>query len=419
MPTLRTWSGPVAAVVLAVLTGVAAAPHAFAGIDEVDQKLESVERALEQERAQGERLESAAAALAREVAALRADLIEAAHASQNYEEHVTTLEARLSGLAHEEADKSETLRRRRATLAATLGALQRLGRQSPEALIAAPAAIDDTIRTSLLLGAVVPLLDDEARRLRAELDALTRLRREIATERLELAAATDRLAAERRRLATLHARKLALQRETLAKHREAGRAAARLAAEAKDLRELLQKLAAAAAPPPAAEKPTPPAATDDASTSVVALAPPPQPAVARPGRSFSAARGSLPMPARGRVVGRFGEATESGRSKGITIETRADAQVVTPYDGEVVFAGPFRGYGQLLIIQHGEGYHTLLAGFSRIDSVLGQWLLAGEPVGVMGRGSNGNPALYVELRRNGDAINPLPWLAASDRKVSG
>lgn len=419
MPTLRTWSAPVAAVVLAVLTGVAAAPHAFAGIGEVDQKLESIERALEQERAQGERLESSAAALAREVAGLRADLIEAAHASQNYEEHVTTLEARLSGLAREEADKSATLRRRRATLTATLGALLRLGRQSPEALIAAPAAIDDTIRTSLLLGAVVPLLDDEARRLRAELDALTRLRREIATERLELAAATDRLAAERRRLAPLHARKLALQRETVAKHREAGRAAARLAAEAKDLRELLQRLAAAAAPPPAAEKPTPAVATDDASASVVALAPPPQPAVARPGRSFSAARGSLPMPARGRVVGRFGEATESGRSKGITIETRADAQVVTPYDGEVVFAGPFRGYGQLLIIQHGEGYHTLLAGFSRIDSNLGQWLLAGEPVGVMGRGSNGNPALYVELRRNGDAINPLPWMAASDRKVSG
>ena len=105
MPMLRTWPGPVAAVVLAVLTGVAAAPHAFAGIDEVDQKLESVERALEQERAQGERLESSAAALAREVAGLRADLIEAAHASQNYEEHVTALEVRLAGLAREEADK--------------------------------------------------------------------------------------------------------------------------------------------------------------------------------------------------------------------------------------------------------------------------------------------------------------------------
>jgi septal ring factor EnvC (AmiA/AmiB activator) len=72
-----------------------------------------------------------------------------------------------------------------------------------------------------------------------------------------------------------------------------------------------------------------------------------------------------------------------------------------------------------LIIDHGEGYHTLLAGFSRIDAVLGQWLLAGEAVGVMGLTSDGLPNLYVELRYNGDAINPLPWLAASERKVNG
>jgi septal ring factor EnvC (AmiA/AmiB activator) len=89
------------------------------------------------------------------------------------------------------------------------------------------------------------------------------------------------------------------------------------------------------------------------------------------------------------------------------------------FDGRVAFAGPYRGYGQLLIIDHGEGYHTLLAGFSRIDVVLGQWLLAGEVVGAMGRTTDGGPNLYVELRYNGDAINPLPWLAASERKVNG
>jgi septal ring factor EnvC (AmiA/AmiB activator) len=92
---------------------------------------------------------------------------------------------------------------------------------------------------------------------------------------------------------------------------------------------------------------------------------------------------------------------------------------VTPYDGRVVFVGPFRGYGQLLIIDHGEGYHTVLAGVARIDSVLDQWLLAGEPVGVMGPGSRASPILYVELRRDGAAINPLPWLAADVREVSG
>ena len=86
--------------------------------------------------------------------------------------------------------------------------------------------------------------------------------------------------------------------------------------------------------------------------------------------------------------------------------------VRAPFDGKIVFTGPFRGYGRILIIEHGEGYHTLLAGFSRIDVVPDQWLLAGEPVGILGRPESGNPSLYMELRSNGRPINPLPWLAA-------
>ncbi len=93
--------------------------------------------------------------------------------------------------------------------------------------------------------------------------------------------------------------------------------------------------------------------------------------------------------------------------------------MVSPHEGRVVFAGPFRRYGQLLIIEHGEGYYSLLAGLARIDGVIGQWILGGEPVGIMGRPGNGNPALYMELRRNGQPINPLPWLAARKGKVSG
>jgi len=106
-------------------------------------------------------------------------------------------------------------------------------------------------------------------------------------------------------------------------------------------------------------------------------------------------------------------------SKGISIATVEGAQVVAPYAGRVVYAGAFRGYGQLLIIEHGEGYHSLMAGLTRIDSVIGQWVLAGEPIGVMGRAESENPSLYVELRRNGRPINPLPWLAARKGEVSG
>jgi septal ring factor EnvC (AmiA/AmiB activator) len=126
----------------------------------------------------------------------------------------------------------------------------------------------------------------------------------------------------------------------------------------------------------------------------------------------------LSFPAEGRLSQRYGEGTESeGLAKGIVITTRTAAQVVSPFDGVVAFAGPFRGYGQLLILEHSEGYHTLLAGMSRLDGAVGQRVLAGEPVGVMS--PEGDPSLYVELRRDGQPINPLPWLATRTNEKSG
>lgn len=135
--------------------------------------------------------------------------------------------------------------------------------------------------------------------------------------------------------------------------------------------------------------------------------------------SFAQAQGQMPFPARGTVVGRFGQSDGVGQvSRGITLATRAGAQVIAPFDGKVVFAGPFRGYGLLLIIDHGEGYHTLLAGMARIDGSAGQTLVAGEPVGIMAQ-SEGTPHLYVELRQKGQPVNPLPWLTARKTRVNG
>ena len=130
---------------------------------------------------------------------------------------------------------------------------------------------------------------------------------------------------------------------------------------------------------------------------------------------------ALIMPARGDVVAEYGarNGNDDEASKGITISARASAQVVAPFDGRVAYAGPFRGYGQILIIEHGGRYHTLLAGLERIDAIVGQWLLAGEPVGVMGGVAGSRPELYLELRRTGRPINPLPWLALTSDKVQG
>ncbi|MCA1909665.1 MAG: peptidoglycan DD-metalloendopeptidase family protein [Magnetospirillum sp.] len=136
-------------------------------------------------------------------------------------------------------------------------------------------------------------------------------------------------------------------------------------------------------------------------------------------KPFASAQGKMMFPAKGRVVERFGQPNEVGVvNKGMSIATRKGAQIVAPYDGQVAFAGPFRGYGLLLIIEHSEGYHTLLAGMTRIDATVGQRLTAGEPVGVMGE-EEAKPSLYLELRRQGQPINPQPWLTAQKSKGHG
>ena len=130
--------------------------------------------------------------------------------------------------------------------------------------------------------------------------------------------------------------------------------------------------------------------------------------------------GPITLPANGHVTRRYGESTGFGNTaKGITVKTRDAAQVVAPYDGRVVFSGPFRGYGKILIIEHDGGYHSLLAGLDRIDGRVGQWILAGEPVGVMGQSADAAPDLYFELRRRGQSINPLPWLAEYWKNTRG
>jgi septal ring factor EnvC (AmiA/AmiB activator) len=148
----------------------------------------------------------------------------------------------------------------------------------------------------------------------------------------------------------------------------------------------------------------------------------------KPAMPFVEAKGLLPLPVQGRRVLTFGEKTQYGsQSKGIVLETRQGAQVVSPTDGWIVYAGEFRSYGQLLIINAGGGYHILLAGLSQIDVQLGQFVLAGEPVGVMSavaksaqaKAQDNAPVLYVEFRKEQRPIDPDPWWADGSRKVQG
>lgn len=256
-------------------------------------------------------------------------------------------------------------------------------------------------------------------------DLLVRLEQERERRLAEAAAkvAAERAAREAEALARRAAREAELAAERAAREAElaAQKAQAQAAAAARE-REMAQARAAheaeLAAQAEAKEKQiaAQQAAQDADKASREAAATRP----VRGDRPFSQAHGRLPYPARGRVVEAFGQSNDVGHvAKGITIQTRKGAQVIAPFDGQVVFAGPFRGYGLLLIIEHSEGYHTLLAGMAQVDCTVGQRLAAGEPVGVMGQDDDAKPKLYVELRHSGQPVNPLPWLTAQKSKASG
>jgi septal ring factor EnvC (AmiA/AmiB activator) len=267
-------------------------------------------------------------------------------------------------------------------------------------------------------------------------DLQDQLRNAEAQHRIE----ADALSKEQTRLAALANQKSVLQRQATQGAAASAQEVQRLASQASDLKDLIERAeaaerareareaearrkreaeaarlaaaaAAAAVPPPADHA----GKSNPAEQPAVATAPTlPDPARPPNVRPFAQAQGKMVVPAAGEIVTGFVDSS----SKGLTFATRPGAEVVAPFDGRVVFAGAFRGYGQILIIGHGDGYHSLVAGLDRIDSSVGQWLVAGEPIGRMST-NEAKPRLYLELRHNGQPINPLPWLATRDAKVKG
>ncbi|MDJ0951063.1 MAG: peptidoglycan DD-metalloendopeptidase family protein [Alphaproteobacteria bacterium] len=379
-----------------------------AAAESAKKKLELLEGELEQSRKQERALDRKAEKIGSEIAGLQGALVEVARDIQGREAEISAIEDELARLGAEAVAKRARLARQDQQVAGTLAVLQRVALHPTATLIVAPGDPNQALRSALLLRSMIPRLEQRSAALRDELDTLSSLGDRMRRQRSAMRTAALSLDRDQRRAERLLTEKRRLAARTESDKQAISRRMARLGREAKTLRDLIARLRRESLAKPTLRPDILEPRTPSEREQAVA---------ARPGRGATASpvRGKMQYPARGRVTGRFGESNEVGRSReGVMIRTRPAAQVVAPFDGKVVFAGPYRGYGQILIIAHGERYHTLLAGFSRIDSAPGQRLLAGEPVGVMGNPENGNPFLYMELREKGRPINPLPWLAASN-----
>jgi septal ring factor EnvC (AmiA/AmiB activator) len=355
---------------------------------------------------------------------LNQDLIDTAGRIRGVEAQVAATEARLKSLDGNELGIRKSLEGRRAVIGEVLAALQRIGHRPPPALIASPEDALQSVRTAMLLGAVLPEMRHEVEALANDLTNLLDVRKKIAGERDRLKTEVASLGDERTRMTALVGERQKQQAER-EKALNAERArASQLAHQVDNLKDLIAKLEQGLDPATRAARE---AGRGDKRSAMSALR---DPGRLAPAVSFASLRGQVPIPVNGVKLKEFGVPDGvGGVEKGVSIATRAGAQVTAPADGWVVYAGPFRSYGQLLILNAGNGYHILLAGMERISVDLGQFVLTGEPVAVMGNGSHiaailatgsSQPVLYIEFRKDGTPVDPGPWWAAGEgEKVRG
>jgi len=358
-------------------------------------------------------------------------IIETASRVAAVEERIERTQERLAPLDDSEQALRISLRQRHNSISEVLAALERIGRQAPPALIIRAEDALRSVRSAMVLGAVLPELRQQADVLSVDLAELVRLRRQIAQERDTLARDLLVLADERQRLTLLIEERQKRQGQAESALGGERQRAHQLARQAENLTQLIDQLeqgldATARAARTAAHGSEARKALD-LRPDLAALK---DPGRLTPAIAFASAKGMLPLPAAGARIREFGAPDGRGGSeKGLSIATRPGGQITAPCDGWVVYAGSFRNYGQLLILNAGGGYHVLLAGMERISVDQGQFVVTGEPVASMGGGTQpigaltgtaSQPVLYVEFRKDGVPVDPGPWWAANEgQKVRG
>ena len=400
-------------------------------------KLRQHDKELETIRSQQRQTIETEARLKREIGNIGDDrrklnqmLIEAASRLRTVEGRVAETEARLKPLDDSERGIRQSLSGRRAAIAEVLASLQRIGRNPPPAMMVRPEDALASIRTAIMLGAVLPDMRIQAESLAADLSDLVRIRRDIAEEKERLQRDVAALTEERQRVALLMEERHKRQADTEKAIEEERRKATSLARQVDNLKDLIGKIEQGLDAKTRSERTATRADDEKSINSRIDLAALKDPGRLAPAVAFASARGHLPLPVNGVRIREFGAPDSLGSTeKGLTIATRAGAQVTVPCDGWVVYAGSFRNYGQVLILNAGGGYHVVLAGMERISVDVGQFVLTGEPVAVMGSGSqvaatlasgSDQPVLYVEFRKDGTPVDPSPWWAASEgEKVRG
>lgn len=345
-------------------------------------KLEKVQSQLNQQQEKAAALDEKAQETTEDLNALRGKLIKATESLQVKSQELNRLQENMGDLQEDIEAKKETLIKERKKLKGLTSAMISLSRRPPETLFLQSGLTMDHIHRAVLLRDLTPRIQEQAQSLAHDLEELQNTENKMAAHEKLLAAAQKNLEWQQHSFDQLIKTRQGLLQKTEEQKTVIAKQLVSLSSEAKNLRELLDKVS------PQSRKPS-------------------LPPVLQPG---------LKWPVAGKVVRDFGAKDGDGVvSQGLTFAGLSGGPVVAPRTGKVVFVGPFKGYGEIVILQHEGNYHSLLAGFGRIDTDLGEDVAAGEPLGVLPVKTAGKPELYFEWRRNNEAVDPTAGITLSKK----
>lgn len=401
--------------------------------DSTRSELEALSKTITLSNDRAAELQAGIAEIEKTNEALRSALVDSAQKRKALEQQIVDGENKLNTLRTKEDAVHASLRARRGVLAEVLAALQRMGRNPPPALLVTPEDALASVRSAILLGAVVPGIRHETENLAADLKALAGVRKDIVAQRQALGDDMTARLEEERRMNMLIAEKEKLKQRSATELASERRKAEQLAAQATSLegligsieREITSARDAAAAAKAEEENRRLMSDAQRAEARELANSTTPDKNRIAPAYAFSDLQKKLALPVAGSILRKFGDADGTGHSlQGMMLETNAGALVTAPSDGWIVFAGTFRSYGQMIILNPGDGYHVVLSGLEGVTVQQGQFVVAGEPLGTMGNKrvasatalalETERPTLYIEFRKDGKPVDSRPWWTAAD-----
>ncbi len=408
----------------------------------VTQKdIEALEQKSDQKRMEYKKLQAESVALNLELTKMNKQLIEAAKRVQKDEDKISKTQEELELLENKLQITQENFNKEYQNLASLLASIQNLALHPRDSLLFQPLTPVEIIQSAILMREGIPFISQNAEKLKNDLENLKNQQNALSKKLLELSTQTKDLKKKQEDIKKLAAEKKQIKEKIEGQTTKTKQEAIELASKASDLRDLMEKALQEAEIKRRKQEELKRAARERELEAQKKLEEEqlkrlregksagfegqydidsePQETVKTqkiepqsyeiPSVKIKPASGQFIRPVRGEIITQYGQELSKGvTSKGIVFKTRDNAQVVAPYDGTVVFSGPFKGYGNLIIISHNADTVSLIAGMKTIDTENGQMLLAGEPVGLMP--DNQNAKLYMEIRKNKKPVNPLSWL---------